>query len=157
MLRPNALGNFCQLLGAVAHHPAMRYYLDNWLSSGVNMLEAKGRFKGLNENYGRELLELHTMGVDSGYTQADVISLARILSGWIINEKGVKDGQPGPISSTRAVTISATKYFSVIPSRVAASRKASRRSISWHGTLPPRISSPPNWSSISSRTNRNRR
>ena len=88
VLRPNALGNFRQLLGAVAHHPAMLYYLDNWLSSGAGTPEARGRFKGLNENYGRELLELHTMGVDSGYTQADVISLASILSGWTIDEKG---------------------------------------------------------------------
>jgi uncharacterized protein (DUF1800 family) len=94
VLRPNALGNFRQLLGSVAHHPAMLYYLDNWLSSGVNTPEAKGRFKGLNENYGRELLELHTMGVDSGYTQADVIALARILTGWTIDEKAMKDGQP---------------------------------------------------------------
>jgi uncharacterized protein (DUF1800 family) len=101
VLRPNALGNFRQLLGAVAHHPAMLYYLDNWLSSGVNTPEAKGRFKGLNENYGRELLELHTMGVDSGYTQADVISLARILTGWTIDEKGMKDGQPGFVFNPR--------------------------------------------------------
>ncbi|WP_211452690.1 DUF1800 domain-containing protein [Collimonas antrihumi] len=101
VLRPNALGNFRQLLGAVAHHPAMLYYLDNWLSSGVNTPEAKGRFKGLNENYGRELLELHTMGVDSGYTQADVISLARILTGWTIDEKGMKDGHPGFVFNPR--------------------------------------------------------
>ncbi|AEK62747.1 hypothetical protein CFU_2921 [Collimonas fungivorans Ter331] len=101
VLRPNALGNFRQLLGAVAHHPAMLYYLDNWLSSGVNTPEARGRFKGLNENYGRELLELHTMGVDSGYTQADVISLARILSGWTIDEKGMKEGQPAFIFNPR--------------------------------------------------------
>jgi uncharacterized protein (DUF1800 family) len=46
MLRPNALGNFCQLLGAIAHHPAMLYYLDNWLSSGVNTLEAKDPLQG---------------------------------------------------------------------------------------------------------------
>ncbi|MFC5474543.1 DUF1800 domain-containing protein [Paraherbaspirillum soli] len=101
VLRPNALGNFRQLLGAVAHHPAMLYYLDNWLSSGANTPEAKGRFKGLNENYGRELLELHTMGVDSGYSQADVIALARILTGWTINEKGMKDGQPPFIFNPR--------------------------------------------------------
>ncbi|AIY40809.1 putative signal peptide protein [Collimonas arenae] len=101
VLRPNALGNFRQLLGSVAHHPAMLYYLDNWLSSGVNTPEAKGRFKGLNENYGRELLELHTMGVDSGYTQADVISLARILTGWTIDEKGMKDGQAAFVFNPR--------------------------------------------------------
>ncbi|MDY7579664.1 DUF1800 domain-containing protein [Herbaspirillum sp. RTI4] len=91
-LRPNALGNFRQLLGAVAHHPAMLYYLDNWLSSGVNTPEAKGRFKGLNENYARELMELHTLGVNGGYTQDDVIALARLLSGWTIDEKGMREG-----------------------------------------------------------------
>ncbi len=90
-LRPNALGNFRQLLGSVAHHPAMLYYLDNWRSSGNNAPESKGQFKGLNENYGRELLELHTLGVNGGYTQADVIALAKILSGWTINVKAMKD------------------------------------------------------------------
>ena len=92
VIRPNALGNFRQLLGAVAHHPAMLFYLDNWLSSGVDAAEARGRFKGLNENYARELLELHTLGVDGGYTQADVIAMARILSGWTIDEKGMRQG-----------------------------------------------------------------
>jgi len=94
-IRPNALGNFRQLLGAVAHHPAMLYYLDNWLSSGADTPQAKGRFKGLNENYARELMELHTLGVDGGYTQADVISLARILSGWTIDEPNMKQGADG--------------------------------------------------------------
>lgn len=93
-IRPNALGNFRTLLGAVAHHPAMLYYLDNWLSSGVNTPEAKGRFRGLNENYGRELLELHTLGVDGGYTQADVITMARVLSGWTIDDKSMRAGGP---------------------------------------------------------------
>lgn len=91
-IRPYALGNFRQLLGAVAHHPAMLYYLDNWLSSGANTPGAKGRFKGLNENYARELMELHTLGVDGGYQQADVISLARILSGWTIDVAAMKAG-----------------------------------------------------------------
>jgi uncharacterized protein (DUF1800 family) len=92
-IRPNALGNFRQLLGAVAHHPAMLFYLDNWLSSGANTPEAKGRFKGLNENYARELMELHTLGVNGGYTQADVITMARVLSGWTIDEKGMRQGE----------------------------------------------------------------
>ena len=92
-IRANALGNFRQLLGAVAHHPAMLFYLDNWLSSGVNTPEAKGRFKGLNENYARELMELHTLGVDGGYSQADVITMARLLSGWTIDENGMRKGQ----------------------------------------------------------------
>jgi uncharacterized protein (DUF1800 family) len=92
-IRANALGNFRQLLGAVAHHPAMQFYLDNWLSSGVNTPDAKGRFKGLNENYARELMELHTLGVDGGYSQADVVTMARVLSGWTIDEKGIRQGQ----------------------------------------------------------------
>lgn len=92
VIRPNALGNFRELLGAVAHHPAMLYYLDNWLSSGVNTVGAKGRYKGLNENYARELMELHTLGVDGGYSQADVIALARMLSGWTIDIRDPKNG-----------------------------------------------------------------
>jgi uncharacterized protein (DUF1800 family) len=91
-IRPYALGHFRDLLGAVAHHPAMLYYLDNWLSSGAGTPGARGRFKGLNENYARELMELHTLGVDGGYQQSDVIMLARILSGWTIDVNAMKDG-----------------------------------------------------------------
>lgn len=91
-IRPYALGRFRDLLGAVAHHPAMLYYLDNWLSSGAGTPGARGRFKGLNENYARELMELHTLGVDGGYQQADVITLARILSGWTIDVNAMKAG-----------------------------------------------------------------
>ncbi|ALU90318.1 hypothetical protein Hrubri_3155 [Herbaspirillum rubrisubalbicans M1] len=91
-IRPYALGNFRELLGAVAHHPAMLYYLDNWLSSGAGTPGARGRFKGLNENYARELMELHTLGVNGGYQQADVITLARILSGWTIDVDAMKAG-----------------------------------------------------------------
>ena len=71
-IRPNVLGKFRQLLGATAHHPAMLIYLDNWRSH-------RGK---INENYARELLELHTLGVDGGYTQDDVIALAKIFTGW---------------------------------------------------------------------------
>ena len=74
-LRPNALGNFRDLLGAVAHSPAMLFYLDNHLSTR----------RGLNENYARELMELHTLGVDGGYTQKDVQEVARALTGWTID------------------------------------------------------------------------
>jgi len=88
-IRPHALGKFRDLLGAVAKSPAMLYYLDNWQSaadSGRPRLEApriaQARNRGLNENYGRELLELHTLGVDGGYTQQDVIQVARALTGW---------------------------------------------------------------------------
>lgn len=81
-IRPYVFGSFRDLLGATAKHPAMLYYLDNWLNTAPNSTKARGRFKGLNENYARELLELHTMGVKGGYSQADVITAAKILTGW---------------------------------------------------------------------------
>jgi len=79
-LRPFALGKFRDLLEATAHHPAMLVYLDNWQNTGPKP-GAKGRFAGLNENYARELMELHTLGVDGGYKQKDVTELARVLTG----------------------------------------------------------------------------
>jgi uncharacterized protein (DUF1800 family) len=82
VIRPNALGKFDSLLLKTAKSPAMLYYLDNFNSSGV---------KGLNENYAREVMELHTLGVDGGYTQQDVTEAARVLTGWTVypmNEVG---------------------------------------------------------------------
>ncbi len=81
-IRPHALGKFRQLLGATAKHPAMLVYLDNWRNTAPGSPGAKGQFQGLNENYARELLELHTLGVNGGYTQNDIIELAKILTGW---------------------------------------------------------------------------
>ena len=84
-IRPHALGKFYDLLLATAQSPAMLAYLDNWVSMGPQSQAAgKGRFTGLNENYGRELMELHTLGVDGGYTQSDVTELSRVLTGWTI-------------------------------------------------------------------------
>jgi uncharacterized protein (DUF1800 family) len=86
-IRAHALGKFSDLLLATAQHPAMLYYLDNWSSIGSDS-QAAGKGKnqrGLNENYGREVMELHTVGVDGGYTQADVTNLAKILTGWTID------------------------------------------------------------------------
>lgn len=80
-IRPYVLGRFRDLVGATAHHAAMLFYLDNWQNTDPNAKLARGRFKGLNENYARELMELHTLGVDGGYKQKDVIELARILTG----------------------------------------------------------------------------
>ncbi len=130
VIRPHALGRFRDLLGAVAHSPAMLFYLDNWESqadSTHSVLTANGRIvspeqrrrvlgmlgrartnqlprrlrnltpaerqqalrragkRGINENYARELMELHTLGVDGGYTQQDVIEVARCLTGWTID------------------------------------------------------------------------
>ena len=92
-IRPYAMGRFRDLLGATANHPAMLFYLDNWQSSAPrDPRPGKPKPAGLNENYARELLELHTLGVNGGYTQDDVIALARILTGWTINRKGMRQG-----------------------------------------------------------------
>src|SRR5213083_3758721 len=88
VIRPNALGRFPDLVRASARHPAMLFYLDNWLSARpgftVPVGPNKGRKAGLNENYARELMELHTLGVDGGYTQKDVTEVARAFTGWSI-------------------------------------------------------------------------
>jgi uncharacterized protein (DUF1800 family) len=95
-IRPHVFGKFYDLLLATAESPAMLFYLDNWQSVGTDdtaqpaaaknrRAAAKKKSKrGLNENYGRELLELHTLGVDGGYTQQDVINVARCFTGWTI-------------------------------------------------------------------------
>jgi uncharacterized protein (DUF1800 family) len=83
-IRPYLLGNFRDILGATMHHPAMMFYLDNAQNTkaGYQSRNPKNKKNGLNENYARELLELHTLGVDGGYTQKDVMELARVLTGW---------------------------------------------------------------------------
>jgi uncharacterized protein (DUF1800 family) len=100
VILPNALGKFENLLVAVAQSPAMLMYLDNWESVGPNSVQAqraqqtqmmhpfakKQAPKGINENYGRELMELHTLGVNGGYTQKDVIEVAKCFTGWTIDK-----------------------------------------------------------------------
>ena len=117
---PNALGNFEKLLVATAQSPAMLVYLDNWLSAGpdspaaqkvkrVQALRPKAKLpktapQGINENYARELMELHTLGVNGGYTQKDVIEVAKCFTGWTIDRRGGQDEfkfepnrhEPGP-------------------------------------------------------------
>jgi uncharacterized protein (DUF1800 family) len=88
-IRPHALGRFRDLVLATARHPAMLFYLDNWLSTRADLVVMQGpnagRRLGLNENYARELMELHTLGVDGGYRQEDVIEVARCFTGWTID------------------------------------------------------------------------
>jgi uncharacterized protein (DUF1800 family) len=127
VIRPHALGKFKDLLVATAQSPAMLFYLDNWQSVGPNselavygpggMRRRRGRFapfprsqqnknrpSGLNENYAREIMELHTLGVDGGYTQQDVTELAKVLTGWSIEKPQQGGGfkfnerahEPGP-------------------------------------------------------------
>jgi len=126
VIRPHALGKFEDLLVATAKSPAMLFYLDNWQSTGPNSAQALGipprygpygrpfpprprpnqnkRQSGLNENYGRELLELHTLSVNGGYSQRDVTEVAKVFTGWTI-EKPAEGGsfkfeprmhEPGP-------------------------------------------------------------
>lgn len=83
-IRPLVLGRFRDMLQAVMHHPAMLVYLDNYRSIGPNSRFGQRRQKGLNENLAREVLELHTVGVSGGYSQDDVINLARALTGWTV-------------------------------------------------------------------------
>lgn len=94
-IRPHVLGRFRDLLGATARHPAMLNYLDNASSvragfripPGITLPDGFLPPQGLNENYARELLELHTLGVDGGYTQGDVTELARIFTGWSFDRR----------------------------------------------------------------------
>jgi uncharacterized protein (DUF1800 family) len=94
-IRPYVFGSFRDMLGATAKHPAMLFYLDNWLSSGEQPTRANSsassprarRSSGLNENYARELLELHTLGVDGGYTQDDIVNVARAFTGWTMRPR----------------------------------------------------------------------
>ena len=102
-IRPFAMGRFRDLLGATAHSPAMLFYLDNWRSSvprpyAATKTKPAGIDGGVNENYARELMELHTLGVDGGYTQKDVQEVARCFTGWTIqkpNEQGLFLYRPG--------------------------------------------------------------
>jgi uncharacterized protein (DUF1800 family) len=96
-IRPNVTGNFRTLLTTAVKHPAMLLYLDNGQSIGPNsMLGSRANRRadrqiGLNENLAREILELHTLGVDGGYTQDDVIEFAKSLTGWSVGGAGAGD------------------------------------------------------------------
>jgi uncharacterized protein (DUF1800 family) len=94
-IRPNALGKFSALLKAAESHPAMIIFLDNQNSIGPDAAPGKFAGKGLNENLGREILELHTLGVGSGYGQSDVAEFARALTGWSVAGPESEAGVPG--------------------------------------------------------------
>src|SRR6202453_494655 len=113
VIAPHAMGSFEDLLVATAKSPAMLFYLDNHSSIGPHSLAAeraqanpaaKNKDLGLNENYARELMELHTLGVDGGYTQKDVTEVAKVFTGWTIEEPRKGSGftfnerrhEPGP-------------------------------------------------------------
>ena len=93
-IRPHIFGHFEEMLLAVETHPAMLVFLDNQQSIGPNSPANKNGKRGLNENLAREIMELHTLGVDGGYSQADVTSLARIITGWAFYRD---EKRPGPL------------------------------------------------------------
>jgi uncharacterized protein (DUF1800 family) len=95
-IRPHVLGKFVDLLRAAEGHPAMLIYLDNAASMGANSVAGINRTRGINENLAREILELHTLGVSGGYTQEDVTSFAKVITGWTIyttNDNPVRGGE----------------------------------------------------------------
>jgi uncharacterized protein (DUF1800 family) len=105
-IRPHVLGRFADMLLAAESHPAMLMYLDNFRSIGPNSRAGRSRSRGLNENFAREIMELHTLGVRSVYSQADVTNFAKVLTGWGIGSPQREDGgrfrfapdrhEPGP-------------------------------------------------------------
>jgi uncharacterized protein (DUF1800 family) len=94
-IRPHVLGRFADMLKAVEQHPAMLFFLDNQQSLGPDSRAGINRNRGLNENLAREILELHTLGVNGGYNQDDVTSLARIITGWTYAGRLGQLGTPG--------------------------------------------------------------
>lgn len=109
--RTHALGRFEDLLLASARHPAMLLYLDQARSVAEGSSGPQGSSRGLNENYARELMELHTLGVDSGYTQADVRELARVLTGWTVAPRETSGFQFVPrLHDTRSKQVLGTRF-----------------------------------------------
>jgi uncharacterized protein (DUF1800 family) len=94
-IRPHVLGRFADMLKAIEQHPAMLFFLDNQQSLGPDSRAGQNRKRGLNENLAREIMELHTLGVGGGYTQEDVASLARIITGWTFAGRQGQLGTPG--------------------------------------------------------------
>jgi uncharacterized protein (DUF1800 family) len=94
-IRPYVFGRFADMLKAVEQHPAMLFFLDNQQSLGPESRAGLNRNRGLNENLAREILELHTLGVDGGYSQDDVTSLARVITGWTFAGRLGQLGTPG--------------------------------------------------------------
>jgi len=162
-IRPHVLGRFTDMVLASAKHPAMLVYLDNFQSIGPGSQGARlgrgrggGTPRGLNENYARELLELHTLGVDGGYTQGDVQELARILTGWGLEGFGGPGVRPQQMaaggrrggrartptgrsasSSSRSCTSPAARPCWVRSTARRASQKASAPSGRSANTRPP--------------------
>jgi uncharacterized protein (DUF1800 family) len=160
-IRPHALGKFRDLLGATLHHPAMLRYLDNAQNAGNR----------INENYARELMELHTLGVGSGYSQADVQELARVLTGVGVSMQPLDAPPPNVRPALRADYVRKGLFefnpnrhdygpktlLGAAHSRAAAWPKPTKRSTAWRARRPPRASSRASWPCTSWPTSRRRR
>ena len=176
-IRPHVLGKFEDLLVATAQSPAMLFYLDNWLSVGPHSdaalgirsarttgadapssapaaAKARKQASGLNENYGRELMELHTLSVNGGYSQKDVTEVAKVFTGW--THRAPQSGWRLP-RSNRACMNRATRSCWGIASSKMAKKKDSRFCTFWRTIRRLRASSRRSWPCVSSPTIRRRR
>ena len=144
-IRPHVLGRFADMLLAVESHPGMLFYLDNVQSMGANSTAGINRDKGLNENLAREILELHTLGVRSGYTQKDVTSFANVITGWtwIPPDQPVHGGEFAFVQA--APRAGRARPCSAKSIRTRASARAARCSPIWRGIRRPRSTSRKSW------------
>ncbi len=132
-IRPHAMGKFSTLLQATAQSPAMLFYLDNFQSVSPNanggraqemMMNAQQRpRRGINENYARELMELHTLGVDGGYTQKDVTEVARCFTGWTIFQPR------GGAAAVNALAGEESRHGETLPDRQVLSSSTCERTM----------------------------
>ena len=131
-IRPFVLGRFRDLLGAVAAHPAMLFFLDNY-TNRADVTQGGRVIPGINENYGRELLELHTVGVDAGYSQNDVREAARVFTGWGIDN--IRDAR-ATSSSAPPSTTAGRRTSSASTSRRAGGKEEGDRLLDYLSTHP---------------------
>jgi uncharacterized protein (DUF1800 family) len=129
-IRAHVLGRFADLLIAVESHPAMLYYLDNVRSMGADSIAGINGDKGINENLAREILELHTLGVRGGYSQADVTSFAKVLTGWTSTD-AADPRMAASFSSTSACTSRVSRPCSAGSMPKAVSIRAVPSSPTW--------------------------
>ena len=156
-IRPHVLGRFTDLLLAAEGHPAMLFYLDQTVSMGANSIAGINRTRGLNENLAREILELHTLGVRSGYTQDDVIAFANVLTGWTLVPPGDNPEHGGEFTfNPRLHEPGAQKVLGKSTTTKRWSRDAPCCAI-WPRIPRPQRMWPPSWPAISLPMRRRRR
>jgi uncharacterized protein (DUF1800 family) len=141
-IRPHVHGRFADMLLAVETHPAMIFFLDQQQSLGPNSRAGARRGRGLNENLAREIMELHTLGVAGGYTQADVTALAHIITGWTLAPPNGQEGIPGTFRFNANMHEPGEHLLLGKRYGEAASSAARRRWPIWRGTRPRRSTLP---------------